>query len=251
MGTSHHAANFLTQPGRRTFRNPIHDREITPRWSRSGFTLIELLVVIAIISILASMIFPTFSRAREAARKTVCISNLKQIGLGVMQYTQDYDEKYPVGLPFWDTTMASSNPQLLLVRVLDPYIKSDQVWNCPSWKGVYTGNPTYIGNYSFLTGTDRSGQVNNVIGVPGTTLTPASLASLGQPAEYPLLFCGIAPQQEPNGNGYMNAHAGVSDAAWRNGALGGDSILYGDGHAKYLPLSFGKWEDIYKTPRNP
>jgi prepilin-type N-terminal cleavage/methylation domain-containing protein len=259
MKTSHTVAKITTPPRTRTFPDQVHDRGFVPAWSRSGFTLIELLVVIAIISILASMIFPTFSRAREAARKTVCISNLKQVGLGILQYNQDYDERFPIGLPFWDTTLAPSNPQLLLVRVLDPYIKSDQVWNCPSWKGVYTGNPTYIGNYSFLTGYDNKTppQRNNVIGVPINVtppLAPASLASLGQPSEYPLLFCGIAPQQDTSNSpatGYMNAHAAISDAAWRNGALGGDSILYGDGHAKYLPLDFGKWEKIYTTPLNP
>ncbi|RYG63911.1 DUF1559 domain-containing protein, partial [bacterium] len=64
--------------------------------SRKGaFTLIELLVVIAIIAILAAILFPVFGRARENARRSSCLSNMKQIGLGMMQYTQDYDEKFP------------------------------------------------------------------------------------------------------------------------------------------------------------
>ena len=61
-----------------------------------GFTLIELLVVIAIISVLAAILFPVFARARENARRTSCLSNLKQIGLAFLQYTQDYDEAYPL-----------------------------------------------------------------------------------------------------------------------------------------------------------
>src|SRR4028118_675254 len=65
------------------------------RAAHRGFTLIELLVVIAIIAILAAILFPVFSRARENARRASCMSNLKQIGLGVMQYVQDYDERYP------------------------------------------------------------------------------------------------------------------------------------------------------------
>ena len=64
---------------------------------RRGFTLIELLVVIAIIAILAAILFPVFAQAREAARKASCISNLKQIGMGVLMYAQDYDEEFPMG----------------------------------------------------------------------------------------------------------------------------------------------------------
>jgi prepilin-type N-terminal cleavage/methylation domain-containing protein len=66
-----------------------------------GFTLIELLVVIAIIAILASILFPVFARAREQARKTVCLSNMKQLGLAMLMYTQDYDEMLPAGAANW------------------------------------------------------------------------------------------------------------------------------------------------------
>src|SRR5215217_8055455 len=76
---------------------------------RRGFTLIELLVVIAIIAILASILFPVFARARENARRSSCQSNVKQIGLGFMQYTQDYDEKFPMPISGW---RAAGGPQL-------------------------------------------------------------------------------------------------------------------------------------------
>ncbi len=66
------------------------------RCDRRAFTLIELLVVIAVIAILAALLFPVFSRARESARKTGCLSNLKQMGLAVTLYLQDYDETYPM-----------------------------------------------------------------------------------------------------------------------------------------------------------
>ena len=99
---------------------------------KSAFTLIELLVVIAIIAILAAILFPVFARARENARRSSCQSNLKQIGLGFMQYTQDYDEKFP--LRHHDPSSNSSalaNSTGAWVQ-LQPYIKSQQVYQCPS-----------------------------------------------------------------------------------------------------------------------
>ena len=66
---------------------------------RSGFTLIELLVVIAIIAILAAILFPVFAQAREKARQISCVSNEKQLALGIIQYVQDYDETYPIWYP--------------------------------------------------------------------------------------------------------------------------------------------------------
>src|SRR2546423_6076610 len=86
---------------------------------RPGFTLIELLVVIAIIAILAAILFPVFAKARENARKTSCLSNLKQMGLGLMQYSQDYDECMPKG--------ASNNRGNGWGGPVFPYVKSAQV----------------------------------------------------------------------------------------------------------------------------
>ena len=106
----------------------------------TAFTLIELLVVIAIIAILAAILFPVFARARENARRSSCQSNLKQIGLGVMQYTQDYDERYPVQNNFssdvTDNPIGSgSNGSQTIPDRVHPYIKSTQVWLCPSGTG--------------------------------------------------------------------------------------------------------------------
>jgi prepilin-type N-terminal cleavage/methylation domain-containing protein/prepilin-type processing-associated H-X9-DG protein len=100
---------------------------------RRGFTLIELLVVIAIIAILAAILFPVFARAREKARQASCTSNLKQIMLGYMMYSSDYDEKLCAGADWCHVPDANTNPQYF--QKLEPYIKNRQIFACPSGKG--------------------------------------------------------------------------------------------------------------------
>lgn len=125
-----------------------------PHVVRRAFTLIELLVVIAIIAILAAILFPVFAQAREAARKTSCISNAKQLTTSVLMYTQDYDETLlfdhfgrGTALYHW-------------MYALGPYIRNGQVWKCPSDpnpKDVWDGTPgdstvSYGYNFMFLNG---------------------------------------------------------------------------------------------------
>ena len=100
-------------------------------YRRTAFTLIELLVVIAIIAILAAILFPVFARARENARRSSCQSNLKQIGLGILQYTQDYDEKFPNGTVLSGIGGAESYG-LGWAGQTFPYVKSKQIFVCPS-----------------------------------------------------------------------------------------------------------------------
>lgn len=95
---------------------------------KKGFTLIELLVVIAIIAILAAILFPVFSRAREKARQTSCLSNMKQIGLAASMYTTDYDECYPMSI------YLSGSIAITYYHELMPYIKNTQILVCPSNK---------------------------------------------------------------------------------------------------------------------
>ncbi len=97
--------------------------------SAKGFTLIELLVVIAIIAILAAILFPVFGRARENARRSSCQSNLKQIALGIKQYTQDYDERFPNQVSIGGN---STNRPVGWADTIQPYIKSFQLYQCPS-----------------------------------------------------------------------------------------------------------------------
>jgi prepilin-type N-terminal cleavage/methylation domain-containing protein len=137
---------------------------------RRAFTLIELLVVIAIIAILAAILFPVFAQAKEAAKRTNCLNNLKQIGTGMMLYMGDSDGVYPC----WATTSPPVNggtsneipPDLQLM----PYMKNDQVWKCPSDNLSRTDKNSYRfwdGNYK-VKGLLRSyayvGTINTVQG---------------------------------------------------------------------------------------
>ena len=96
---------------------------------RSAFTLIELLVVIAIIAILAAILFPVFAQAREKARAISCLSNMKQLGLGVLMYAQDYDERFPNGV------LPTSGPGFNGIGWAGqtyPYVKNAQLFKCPN-----------------------------------------------------------------------------------------------------------------------
>jgi len=138
---------------------------------QSGFTLIELLVVIAIIAILAAILFPVFAQAREKARATSCLSNMKQIGLGIMMYTQDYDEMYPLYVGSYCAGARVTNPldpndtpggstgigrRPMWQYLIYPYLKSWGIYSCPSDKPQPKNlvaafhNISYGYNYGYL-----------------------------------------------------------------------------------------------------
>ncbi|MEJ5251070.1 MAG: DUF1559 domain-containing protein [Chthonomonadetes bacterium] len=120
---------------------------------KSAFTLIELLVVIAIIAILAAILFPVFAQAREKARQTGCLSNLKQLALGVLMYTQDYDETFPKN-EFVDQNRWGEWPAnhyiWSSVRCVGPYLKNRDIYRCTSDAGTVDA-----GIISAFAGTDR------------------------------------------------------------------------------------------------
>jgi prepilin-type N-terminal cleavage/methylation domain-containing protein/prepilin-type processing-associated H-X9-DG protein len=108
----------------------------TRRAPRRGFTLIELLVVVAILAILAAILFPVFSQARERARRTACLSNMKQIALAVAMYTQDYDGRVPICND--NTTPTPGDDTGYWWVTLFKYTRNDGVFVCPSWRPTST-----------------------------------------------------------------------------------------------------------------
>lgn len=176
------------------------------RMRKSGFTLIELLVVIAIIAILAAILFPVFAQARESARKTSCLSNAKQLGLGIMMYIQDYDETMvmsandsaPGVLRDNGTVYRNWNPW---TKQIQPYVKNVDLLMCPDNTEnsfIVSANPTarkeiysaYGFNYGYLgtfAGFDPSGTGNYI-------WQPISLAAVNKPASIVM----ITDAQGPN-----------------------------------------------------
>ena len=206
---------------------------------RRGFTLIELLVVIAIIAILAAILFPVFARAREKARQTSCLSNLKQIGLGWVMYAQDYDEC----IAWREVNPPVPNYSLSIQAMLTPYIKNDQLWVCPSatpkavnqwpgmitnygfndWFGMYT--TASMGGWGAIQTYDRS--------VKGT----CSLAAIQVPSET-VVACDCDANYGPNtgawwGYAHMNPRPLAGNPMMPTRHNGGLNVFFADGHAEW------------------
>jgi len=185
---------------------------------RKGFTLIELLVVIAIIAILAAILFPVFAQAREKARAITCISNQKQILLAVMQYTQDYDEMYPLGMTYpvnWDGNINTDDEDFSLENMLDPYIKAglpygperaSSVWKCPDdgirtddcdgAPGIGVGYDISYGFTNYIPGDEINGfGLYSFSGPTGNSSYPSqTLAGVGAPAGTAMMWDWWNPQ---------------------------------------------------------
>lgn len=239
--------------------------------SKSAFTLIELLVVIAIIAILASILFPVFARARENARRATCLSNLKQIGLGITQYTQDYDEKLPQP---WYGSNSGTTPQRYprWMDVLQPYVKSQQLFTCQSvsggtekyraitdgtfstnnrttselgtyaWNSAYTdysSNPStapYDGSWGPLGGSALAS-----VAAPATTIFVTEWTGGWKNAE--ITWANVAnttttdfyqPSASPPQLGKFTSGSSTAAAVVKAVHLETSTVLFGDGHAKAL-----------------
>jgi prepilin-type N-terminal cleavage/methylation domain-containing protein/prepilin-type processing-associated H-X9-DG protein len=191
---------------------------------RRGFTLIELLVVIAIIAILAAILFPVFARAREKARQTSCLSNVKQLMTAWLMYAQDYDEmsnRYagytapavviPVGgKDYW-------------FELLEPYTKNSQIFSCPSYRNtdVYSGGQ-HAPHPNFPDGVNYG---------YNTYLGSIALAYIEHPARVGVIVDGLNNYwriQKPPATNHYAWHSLRHNSGYNTG--------FADGHAKWLKI---------------
>lgn len=218
----------------------------TNRYARpQGFTLIELLVVIAVIVLMAAILFPVFSRARENARRASCASNVKQIGLGLMQYSQDYDEKYPTHRStVTDTNHDTGQYQMVInysdpavyttskgqnwIANIEPYVKSWLVFKCPSTTPTSDSTlvPSGNNNSSYM----ANGVIVRVTGLHQSAITStAAIIFAGENNySYNMAFC--RPYHDPNSLGYRQPlYTDVHNTLHFEGG----NLLFCDGHVKW------------------
>lgn len=182
-----------------------------------GFTLIELLVIIGIIAILAAILFPVFARARENARKTSCLSNMKQMGLAFMQYTQDYDEKFP-RLQLSTLSGATKAPPYTYpygwADALYPYTKSTQLLQCPSDSMGPNPDSTQVGftDYGY----------NNLMGRGSGNMPEVNLSAL----EYASLTIHVYECAPGNAVTQTSAFSGGTPTGGRGATVGNCCVIW-------------------------
>jgi prepilin-type N-terminal cleavage/methylation domain-containing protein/prepilin-type processing-associated H-X9-DG protein len=174
---------------------------------RKGFTLIELLVVIAIIAILAAILFPVFAKAREKARQSSCLSNVKQLGIALLSYAQDNDEMFH---PHRDTAQTYA-----WMDIINPYVKNSQIFKCPSGTGPGVRVGTNVNNiythYGYnwrQLGSDTAGSQRSLgsVTMPAETITYSDSVSYVV-SYYEHFYYPMAVHNEGSNVGFVDGHA--------------------------------------------
>ncbi len=225
---------------------------------RAAFTLIELLVVIAIIAILAAILFPVFARARENARRASCQSNMKQIGLGILQYAQDYDETLPAS--------RNTGTSISWRWMIQPYLKSTQVNSCPSRVSGQTTTGgmgltfdiSYAGNFCQGSGGSGVNSYNNGLGAFSNDDTGLPLSDFPSPATTIHVVEVTATRQSTinfstaGACGAYESYSQSGDCLW-SGHLQTGNYLFTDGHVKSMRVSrtFSDTENMWYRSNKP
>ncbi|HCU35632.1 MAG TPA: hypothetical protein DGT21_09295 [Armatimonadetes bacterium] len=207
---------------------------------RRGFTLIELLVVIAIIAILAAILFPVFARAREKARQSTCLSNVKQLCIGVQMYIQDYDEVLPKSYN-WPYMAGVTLDYGVWYVVIQPYVKNAQVYRCPSLVQNMSGSTSTCNavgvryaemGYGYNIGTQSSSYTNGLGYYYADGQPWRAMAEIKKPAE----TINLADISNYSGNWQYHLYTGSTT---HTPNLHNDGANYGfcDGHAKWYSQS--------------
>lgn len=196
--------------------------------STRGFTLIELLVVIAIIAILASILFPVFAKAREKARQSSCLSNTKQLAVGLLSYAQDYDESFPIEDFVYAGTGNDAGDGSWRGAVF-PYCKNAQIFICPSHRPTGT---KFDGRYNDKT-MEASYAINDVHqGLAGACVAGSNLGSAEDASAVVLLL--ESDGSDEVGGGTTLTHGWVQGGTAPKRHNDGANYSFVDGHAKWL-----------------
>lgn len=222
--------------------------------ARRAFTLIELLVVIAIIAILAAILFPVFAQAREKARATSCLSNTKQLGLGIMQYVQDYDETYPQG----GFSASNQGPAAAAIdrwyKIVAPYTKNTVIRACPSAKTKVVATTNYGTNYGIHGDICKYGAsglslaaINNTAGtlllsdaqnIDLNTANRADTSTWLNAEPNTLVDWDVKGLRFTGGTSYFTTATNTnSNNRWPSPRhTGGTNVAYCDGHSKWMKI---------------